>query len=104
LIRIRKIAVTEGAKLILFSTFSAARIPGTRVPIEIMGYLLNRNTSLATCAWQASVSDHDGIASFALAYCALTEGLDAGALKSLCEVMVREVQEFDGKMREAGLV
>jgi hypothetical protein len=103
-IRIRKIMVTEGAKVMLISTFSGAVVPASRLPAEVMGYLLTRNTQMAAGAWQASVMDNDGGVKFALAYCALIAGLDATALKVICEAMVKEAHEFDVKMKAAGLL
>jgi hypothetical protein len=104
LVRIRKVMATEGDRLVLFQTFSAAVIPAARLPVQVLGYLLSRNTELATCAWQASVNDNNGNLAFALAYCALVEGLDAYAFKNICEVMVKEAYEFDAKMKAAGLL
>jgi len=37
-------------------------------------------------------------------YCALALGLHHGFFKMLCETMVKEAQEFDAKMHEAGLL
>ena len=103
-IRIRKVMVTEGTKVMLISTFSGAVVAASRVPVEVMGYLLTRNTQMAAGAWQASVMDNDGNVKFALAYCALVAGLDATAFKVICEAMVKEVHEFDVKMKVAGLL
>lgn len=103
-IGVRKGLVTEGAKVMLISTFSGAVVPASRVPVEVMGYLLTRNTQLAAGAWQASVMDNDGNVKFALSYCALVAGLDAAAFKIICEAMVKEAHEFDVKMKVAGLL
>lgn len=103
-IGVRKVLVTEGAKVMLISTFSGAVVPVSRVPIEVMGYLLTRNTQLAVAAWQASVMDNGGSVKFALGYCALIAGLDATAFKVISEAMVREAHEFDVKMKAAGLL
>ncbi len=103
-VSIRKVMLAQNANLVLFSTDSATRLPGHRVPIEVLGYLLTRNKQLAGCAWQASAMDNTGTVSFALAYCALVEGLDPGAFKGICEAMVKEASEFDAKMRAAGLL
>jgi hypothetical protein len=103
-IGVRKVLVTEGAKVMLISTFSGAVVPASRVPVEVMSYLLTRNTQLAAAAWQASVMDNDGQVKFALAYCALVAGLDATAFKVICEAMVQEAHEFDVKIKAAGLL
>jgi hypothetical protein len=103
-VRIRKVIVTEGSKLMLLSTFSGASIPASRVPAEVMGYLLTRNTQMAAGAWQASVMDNDRNVSFALAYYALVGGLDGATFKIFCEAMVKEAHEFDVKMKAAGLL
>lgn len=103
-IGVRKVLVTEGAKVMLISTFSGAVVPPSRVPAEVLGYLLTRNTQLAAAAWQASVMDNDGQVKFALAYYALIEGLNAAAFKIICEAMVKEAHEFDVKMKAAGLL
>jgi hypothetical protein len=101
---VRKVLVTEGAKVMLISTFSGAVVPASRLPVEIMGYLLTRNTQLAGAAWQASIMENGGSVKFALAYCALIAGLDATAFKVICETMVKEAHEFDVKMKAAGLL
>ncbi len=101
---IRKVMVTEGAKVLLISTFSRAVVPSSRVPIQVLGYLLARNTEMAAGAWQASATEHGGSVKFALAYCALSDGLNAAAFKVICEAMVREAHEFDVKMKAAGLL
>ncbi len=101
---VRKVLVTEGAKVMLISTFSGAVVPAARLPVEVMGYLLTRNTQLAAAAWQASVMDNGGSVKFALAYCALIAGLDATTFKVICEAMVKEAHEFDVKMKAAGLL
>jgi hypothetical protein len=88
----------------LISTFSGAVVPVSRLPLEVMGYLLTRNRQLASGAWQASVMDNDGSVKFALAYCALVAGLDAAAFKIICEAMVQEAHEFDVKMKAIGLL
>jgi hypothetical protein len=103
-IGVRKVLVTEGAKVMLISTFSGAAVPASRLPVEVMGYLLTRNTQLAGAAWQASVMENSGSVKFALSYCALIAGLDAAAFKVICEVMVKEAHEFDVKMKAAGLL
>lgn len=103
-IGVRKVLVTVGAKVMLISTFSGAVVPASRLPVEVMGYLLTRNTQLAAAAWQASVMDNGGNVKFALAYCALIAGLDAAAFKVICEMMVKEAHEFDVKMKAAGLL
>jgi hypothetical protein len=101
---VRKVLVTEGAKVMLISTFSGAVVPASRLPVEVLGYLLTRNTQLAGAAWQASVMDNGGNVKFALAYCGLIAGLDATAFKVICEAMVKEAHEFDVKMKAAGLL
>lgn len=101
---VRKVLVTEGAKVMLISTFSGAAVPASRLPVEVMGYLLTRNTQLAAAAWQASITDNGGNVKFALAYCALIAGLDAAAFKIICEAMVQEAHEFDVKMKAVGLL
>lgn len=103
-IGVRTVLVKRGLKFALISTCSEAMLPASRLPAEVMGYLLTRNTQLAMAAWQASVMDNDGQVKFALSYCAFVPGLDAAAFKIICEAMVKEAHEFDVKMKAAGLL
>ena len=103
LVSIRPVMVVCGESIAGISTFSAADIPASRVPPEVLGYLLHRNNELTTAAWRVSASD-DGNASFALAYCALISGLDSATFKYICDAQVKEVHAFDSKMQAAGLL
>ena len=89
--------------LVLFMVFSTAVMPRDEVPDELVGYLLNRNTELGLGAWQASI-DKKGNAFLGIKYAALGNGLTAGALKYICQTMVEEATEFDGRMKRAGLL
>jgi len=103
LVNIRKVLVTCGESIASILTFSAAALPSSQVPREVLGYLLIRNNELTTAAWRVSASD-DGIASFALAYCVLIGGLNAATFKYICETQVKEAHAFDAKMKGAGLL
>ena len=104
LVRIRKVVVSTGdhGSIVGFTVFSAVSIPAQQVPAAVLGYLLQRNSQLFV-AWQMGTRDSGEVA-FTLNYCALALGLHHGFFKMLCETMVKEAQEFDAKMHEAGLL
>jgi hypothetical protein len=105
LVRTRPVLITVGSSghLAMFSVFSAAEIPPRNLSTEMMGHLLLRNKQATFPAWQIDQNDN-GNATFAVTYCALVEGLEAGTLKLICEAMCKEVHEFDAKLRQAGLM
>ena len=102
---IRKVRIAAGdEELVLFSAFSFALIPAANVSTDLMGYLLTRNFSGgAVGAWGVYVAD-DANVLFLNTYQALGAGLDAPALKFICESLVKEAAAFDGKLRESGLL
>jgi hypothetical protein len=104
LIRTRKVLVGFGDRGIYvgFTVFSAARIPPQQVPLEALGYLLERNGK-AFVGWQMCIAD-DGNVGFAVNYFALAAGLRPEIFKLLCETMIEEAHEFDAKMDKAGLL
>lgn len=82
---------------------SCAVLPEKRVPPQVIGYLLRRNDEIAIGAWSVMVDDNGNV-SFSLTYDALADGLDAPLLKVICERLVDEAVDFDGKLRLAKLL
>jgi hypothetical protein len=100
----RRVWIYQGdGSLVLFGTCSHAFPKADQVPTEVLGHLLTRNKQMDVGAWSASVDD-EGDAIFSVYYRALGDGLDAPALKWICEAMVGEVFAFDTKMQAAGLL
>jgi hypothetical protein len=101
---IRKVTVRHAENgVVTFRCISHAFRPcHDEPPMEVLGYLLHQNCKKAIGARGVSVAD-DSLA-FVLDYTALEAGLDAPALKSICEELTQEVSAFDAKMKEAGLM
>jgi Putative bacterial sensory transduction regulator len=104
LVGLRKVVINNGDRgLVNFIVMSHAVNKATDVPDQVAGHLLVRNWELLIGTWEATV-DEDGDALFCVAYTALGAGLDAEALKYICETMVNEALQFDRKMQAAGLL
>ena len=103
LLGIRKVIVSAGCQetMVGFAVISAVALPAEQVPAAVLRYLLERNSELPV-AWQILVREDSNLA-FALDYCTFASGLQPDFFKMLCGTMVREVQEFDARMRKAGL-
>jgi hypothetical protein len=101
-----KVRISNGNKtLVGFSTHSNAVLPVDRVPADLLAYLLHRN--LDDCGmgmWGISVDDDDDDVTFHLYYVALGNGLDAEIFKYICESLIKEVADFDAKLRKGGLL
>jgi hypothetical protein len=98
------VRVTGGdSALVMFLASSRAAVWGQQVPEEVLGYLLLQNAKAGTGGWVILAGDDDTV-SFHMLYRALGAGLDAPALKFICEGMAGEVFAFDDKMRRAGLL
>ncbi len=102
---IRKLLITGSASgpLAVFTVFSAGSIPAEQVPAEVLGHLLVRNQKAVFPAWQV-MDQENGNAGFAVTYCALVQGLEAGIFEVICKTMCNEVHEFDAKLRQAGML
>jgi hypothetical protein len=85
-------------------TFSFAIMTENNLPAQVISYLLSRNTIVPFGAWCVSGPVRDGKMTFVLQYKAIVAGLTASMFKNVCESMIREAVEFDGKMRSAGLL
>jgi hypothetical protein len=97
------VRVTGGdSSLAMFLAGSRAAVRG-EVPEEVLGYLLLRNAKAGAGGWVIHAGD-DGTVSFHMLYRALGAGLDAAALKWICEGMAGEVSAFDARMRRAGFL
>jgi hypothetical protein len=104
LIRIRKllVGIDDRGIYVGFTVFSAACVPPWQVPLEALGYLLERNGN-PFVGWQMCIAD-DGNVGFTVNYLALAAGLRPEIFKLLCETMINEAHEFDAKMDKAGLL
>jgi hypothetical protein len=100
---VRKIAITVRNRLMSFRVWSPASMSARQIPGEVMGHLLLRNSELAVIAWQVFDAGN-GNAAFALASNMLMAGMDAPVFKYVCETMVKEANDFDVKMKAAGLL
>jgi hypothetical protein len=101
---IRKVSIREGeGSLVRFFALSHTFLPSGRLPEQIAEYLLERNNGREIGSWGMFISD-DGDACFCLQYVALKTGLDASALKLICNQLVPEVSKFDAEMRRVGLL
>ncbi len=103
----RKVRITNGDNsLVGFFVPSGAVLSGDRVPPDLMGYLLHRNLNDGGIGmWGMMVNeDEDENVTFINYYMALGDGLDAEALKYICESLTNEAADFDGKLRKAGLL
>jgi hypothetical protein len=102
---VRKVRISNGDKTIVgFSAHSDAILTADRVPADLLAYLLRRNlddSGIGT--WGISVDDEEE-ATFHLCYMALGDGLDAQALKFICESLSNEAADFDNKLHQAGLL
>jgi len=81
-----------------------AIIPAPQVPDNIFAALLVWNSKLPFGKWQVEGSDDHDKLFFALDYCALSEGVNKGTFKVICEQMLKEVAEFDQRMKKAGVL
>jgi Putative bacterial sensory transduction regulator len=102
---VRKVRITGGDKsLVSFFVASDAVLPADRVPADLLGYLLRRNVGDSGIGmWGIMVDDDDDV-TFLNYYMALGDGLDAEALKYICESLTSEAADFDDKLRQAGLL
>ena len=97
----RSVYIASGDEsLVLFTTFSMAIVSATDVPDGIPAYLLLQNSKQGAGMWQ--MTHDDTSVYFSLIYRALGDGLNAGALKFICQGMVREAAQFDERMLKAG--
>lgn len=88
--------------LVRFSAQSVTEIPCAEFPEQILGHLLLQNTGRCIAKWQ--FMNVDGVAALGVCYVALGDGLTPAALKAICEELIDEVSDFDGRMKKAGLL
>jgi Putative bacterial sensory transduction regulator len=102
---VRKVRITGVDKsLVSFFVPSDAVLPVDRVPADLLGYLLRRNLNDSGIGmWGIMVNDDDDV-TFLIYYMALGDGLDAEALKYICESLTSEAADFDDRLRKAGLL
>lgn len=100
----RKLCISRGdGALVLFTAFSHAILPASRLPDDLAKCVLRRNDDLLIGKWSMSVDD-DGDVVFALQYCALGDGINAASFKHVAQALINEANEFDAKMARAGLL
>lgn len=102
---IRKVSVMDGDEpIVTLMSSSEAVISASRVPPDVMAYLLRRNLNGSGIGnWAMQLDDEDDVM-FALIYQPLGEGLCPESFKFICESLVKEVADFDHKLREARLL
>jgi hypothetical protein len=102
---VRKVRIADGDDVIVtFSAHGDAAIPARKVTGEVLAYLLCRNIKGSGLGKWGICPDEHGNITFHLVYQALGGGLDAPTLKYICESLVGEAVDFDGKLRAAGLL
>jgi hypothetical protein len=102
---VRKVRITGGDQsLVGFFVPSDAVLPVESVPADLLAYLLRRNLDDGGMGmWGIMVGDDEDV-TFLNYYMALGDGLDAEALKYICESLTSEAADFDDKLRQAGLL
>ena len=101
----RDVIITgDGSKILTgFACISQASLPVERVPTDVFGYLLDRNSEMAFGAWQ--VLELQGRqCSFGVTYSGLHAGITSAVFEEICKSMANEVGDFDAKMRQCGLL
>lgn len=88
--------------LVRFSAYSVTEIPVGQFPDQVLGHMLLQNCQRSLAKWQ--FLNNDGVAALGVSYVALGDGLTAAAMKVICEELVDEVADFDGRMKKAGLL
>jgi len=100
----RRMLISRGDEaLVNFSVLSFAEVSPRRIPKEVLGYLLERNTEIALGAWDMFVNEDENVL-FLCRYTAIGVGLNAGLVKYICETLNQEVHEFDERLQKAGLL
>jgi hypothetical protein len=104
LVRMRAVMVSivEGGAYVSFMAMSTVNMPTNRIPAEVMGYMLERNSE-PFVAWEIVTGD-DGSALFMLNYRVPTPGLSPEVFRRLCQTMTAEALAFDSCMDKAGLL
>jgi hypothetical protein len=97
------ISGSDGGHVVAFSVLSAAVFAPRNMPAELPAYVLSRNKSGAFHSW-TMLEHENGSMSFSVGYTALLAGLDATLFKTICDMLCIEVQSFDTKMRECGVI
>lgn len=95
---------TQDGNVPIFLCVSQFSVPVTRVPSDIYGFLLNRNSQAVPMAWQVVETEREGMASFSVRYIAFAEGLDAQVFGHISKEMLTEVIAFDEMMRSKGFL
>lgn len=100
----RDVFIHDGDQsLITFAVYSHLIQPATQVPEQLAAYLLKRNSELGISKWGAVV-DKDGDLVLSVRYYALGDSMTANVLKFISSSLLSEANDFDTKMRKAGLL
>ena len=101
---VRKVRVSDNAPpLVTFSSYSVAAVPASEVPPDILAYLLRRNLDGSGIGMWGMYIDGNDKVTFHVLYQTLGT-LDAAAFRRVCDSIVREAADFDGKLRQARLL
>jgi len=95
--------IDDDAPVTVFNVRSMTGIPYERIPIEVLWYLLAANHETNVGSWEC-YEDDDKDMVFAQAYTALRQGITAEEVGWICAKLVKQAQEFDKKMKAAGLL
>jgi hypothetical protein len=95
----RTVRITAGQQVIVtFSSDSFATVPARSVPPEFLAWLLYRNLT-GDCVGQWGMNVSGEAVTFHVMYSALALGLDAQAMKWICESLVADAGEVDARLR-----
>jgi hypothetical protein len=91
----RRVVISHGGDepIAIIAVVSSASASLAQVSARVPWHLLNENHEHAIGAWETYVED--GEVTFILSYTALVNGLDAGTLKTICQMLLERVVEFD---------
>ena len=99
----RQVLVTWGDRVGVFSLRSAAEFRPAELVPEVGLYLLSRNKDAVFASWQMG-DVGDGRLGFTAAFSTFTAGVDAPAVKAICEKLYEEVTAVDRGLRAKGLI
>lgn len=102
---VRKVNIVGGDECVVtFHTYCLAAVPADDISPDLLAYLLCRNiTDSGIGMWGIDVDDESDV-TFHIMYQALGAGLDAAAFDYICKSLCKETADFEGKLRQAGLL
>lgn len=99
---VRKVLVCAGARVMTISAYSSLGVCASNMPRELAAYLLLRNQESHFGSWRAKVGD-GGRLELSMAHTGFLT-MDANFFRVTCSEIVKEVNEFDAKMRQARML